>query len=129
MGHPVTHLSVAPPGLDMLGRSLPRADALGYLLPPLPGLGAEEGPRARTLRGWAGVGPFEVQYVVQVGDVNNDGKVLAKDLSAIFPKIPTNPANDQERADVNGDGKVLANDLSVVFPHIPSAPVPKPSGH
>jgi hypothetical protein len=79
--------------------------------------------------GWTGVGPFEVQYVVQVGDVNNDGKVLANDLSAVFPKIPTNPAGDQERADVNGDGKVLANDLSAVFPRIPSPPVPKPSGH
>ncbi len=79
--------------------------------------------------GWAGVAPFEVQYVVQVGDVNGDGKVLANDLSAIFPKIPTNPAGDQERADVNGDGKVLANDLSVVFPRIPSNTVPKPSGH
>ncbi len=79
--------------------------------------------------GWAGVGPFEAQYVVQVGDVNADGKVLANDLSAIFPKIPTNPAGDQERADVNGDGHVLANDLSAMFPRIPSAPVPKPSGH
>jgi hypothetical protein len=79
--------------------------------------------------GWASVGPFEVQYVVQVGDVNADGKVLANDLSAMFPKIPTPNAGDQERADVNGDGKVLANDLSVVFPRIPSNTVPKPSGH
>ncbi len=79
--------------------------------------------------GWAGVADFEVQYVVQVGDVNDDGKVLANDLSSIFPKIPTNPAEDQERADVNGDGQVLANDLSAVFPRIPSAPVPKPNGH
>ncbi len=79
--------------------------------------------------GWTGVAPFEIQYVVQVGDVNADGKVLANDLSAIFPKIPTNPAGDQERADVNGDSKVLANDLSAVFPRIPSNTVPKPSGH
>ncbi len=83
----------------------------------------------RNTGGWAGVAPFEVEYVVQVGDVNGDGKVLANDLSAIFPKIPTNPAGDQERADVNGDGQVLANDLSAVFPRIPSAPVPKPSRH
>jgi hypothetical protein len=41
--------------------------------------------------GWAGVGPFEVQYVVQVGDVNADGKVLANDLSVVFPHIPSAP--------------------------------------
>ncbi len=79
--------------------------------------------------GWTAASPFEVEYVLQIGDANADGKVLANDLSAIFPKIPTNPAGDQERADINGDAKVLANDLSVVFPRIPSNTVTKPTGH
>ncbi len=83
----------------------------------------------RNIGEWTGVTSFEIQYLVQMGDVNNDGKVLANDLSAIFPKIPTNPAGDQERADINGDAKVLANDLSAVFPRIPSNTVTKPSGH
>jgi hypothetical protein len=83
----------------------------------------------RNTGGWSAATNFEVQYVVQVGDANGDGKVLNSDLSAIFPRIPTLNASDQERADVNGDGNVLNNDLSTVFPRIPSLAVPKPSGH
>ncbi|MCK4659257.1 MAG: hypothetical protein KAV82_07010, partial [Phycisphaerae bacterium] len=83
----------------------------------------------RNIGGWAGVRSFTIQYMVQVGDVNNDGRVMANDLSPIFPMIPTAGASPTERCDINGDGRVMANDLSPVFPNIPSPPVPKPSGH
>jgi hypothetical protein len=83
----------------------------------------------RNTGGWTQALPFEVQYVVQVGDVSADGKVLAGDASAIYPKVPTLNAADNERADVTGDGKVLAGDASAVFPKIPSLIVAKPTGH
>ena len=41
--------SVAPPGLEVAGASEPRTGALGYTLPPLPGL-AERGAPAEVLR-------------------------------------------------------------------------------
>ncbi|MCK4659457.1 MAG: hypothetical protein KAV82_08035 [Phycisphaerae bacterium] len=78
---------------------------------------------------WANVQPFTLRYAVQVGDVNNDGRVMSNDLSPIFPMIPTAGASATERRDINGDGRVMSNDLSPVFPNIPSAPVPKPTGH
>ncbi|MCK4658637.1 MAG: right-handed parallel beta-helix repeat-containing protein [Phycisphaerae bacterium] len=83
----------------------------------------------RHVGGWAGMGSFTVQYMIQVGDVNNDGRVMANDLSPIFPMIPTAGASPTERCDINGDGRVMADDLSPVFPNIPSPSVPKPCGH
>ncbi|MCK4659638.1 MAG: hypothetical protein KAV82_08980, partial [Phycisphaerae bacterium] len=83
----------------------------------------------RNVGGWGGVESFTVQYMVQVGDVNNDGRVMANDLSPIFPMIQTAVASPTERCDINGDGRVKADDLSPVFPNIPSPPVPKPGGH
>ncbi len=78
---------------------------------------------------WANVQAFTVRYAVQVGDVNNDGRVMSNDLSPIFPKIPTAGAPATERCDINGDGRVMSNDLSPIFPKIPSNVVPKPTGH
>ncbi len=83
----------------------------------------------RHVGGWAGVESFTVQYMVQIGNVNNDGRVMANDLSPIFPMIPTAGASPTERCDINGDEQVMADDLSPVFPNIPSPSVPKPSGH
>jgi hypothetical protein len=79
--------------------------------------------------GWISVLPFELQYVVQVGDASDDARVLAYDVSVINTGIPTFAAPDDERRDINGDGRILAFDVSVTNSSIPSFPVPKPSGH
>ncbi|MCH7886198.1 MAG: hypothetical protein IIC01_13245 [Planctomycetes bacterium] len=78
---------------------------------------------------WSGVADFEVQYVVQVGDANNDVRVLFDDLGVINARIPTFDAEDDAREDINGDGKILFDDLSMANASIPSFPVDKPSGH
>ncbi|MCK4661193.1 MAG: hypothetical protein KAV82_16860 [Phycisphaerae bacterium] len=78
---------------------------------------------------WSATDNFILQYAVQVGDVNNNGRVTAADLSPIFGMIPTPDVHPTERCDVNGDGSVTAADLSPVFPKIPSLAVPKPSDH
>lgn len=82
-----------------------------------------------NLGGWAGVSPFDLLYVVQVGDANDDGRVLAFDVSVINTGIPNFAAHDDERRDINGDSRVLAFDVSVTNGSIPSFNVPKPSGH
>jgi hypothetical protein len=82
-----------------------------------------------NLGGWARVTPFELQYVVQVGDASDDGRVLAYDVSVINAGIPTFTAPDDERGDINGDGRVLAFDVSITNRSIPSFTVEKPSGH
>ena len=78
---------------------------------------------------WQSVERFFVHYVVQVGDVNNDGRVLNSDASMIYPLIPTLNAADDERADVNGDGRILSGDASIVYQHMPSLDPAKPIGH
>ena len=78
---------------------------------------------------WTGVSPFVVQYVVQVGDANNDGRVLNTDFGVINAAIPIFKAADDDRRDINGDGRVLNTDFGVTNSKIPSFPVPKPSGH
>jgi hypothetical protein len=83
----------------------------------------------RNLGAWSAAEDFAVPYAVMMGDVNADGRVSAGDASAIYPKIPTDPAPDDERADVDGDGKVLAADASATYAYVPSLPIPKPSGH
>ncbi len=74
-----------------LGFSPP--ESWGWRRPEDPGYASDPLASAASswIRGWVGVRPFEVQYVVPVGDVNNDGKVLANDLSAVFPRIPSPP--------------------------------------
>lgn len=78
---------------------------------------------------WSGVANFEVQYVVQVGDANDDVRVLFDDLSFINGSIPDFDADDDAREDINGDGRILFDDLGVANASIPSFPVAKPSGH
>ena len=81
--------------------------------------------------GWSVVpwGPGDVQYVVQVGDANSDGRVQFNDLSFINASIPTDPAADDAREDINGDARVQFNDLSAANSSIPSDTVAKPAGH
>jgi hypothetical protein len=43
----------------------------------------------RNVGGWAAAANFEVQYVVQVGDITGDGKVQAVDASAVYPRVPS----------------------------------------
>ncbi|MFH0982047.1 MAG: dockerin type I domain-containing protein [Planctomycetota bacterium] len=80
--------------------------------------------------GWTGVGPFEVQYVVLMGDVNDDGWVQNADASAVYPHVSFLPVPDDNPYDVNGDGYVQNADVSAIYPRISFLPKPpKPSGH
>ncbi len=83
----------------------------------------------RNTGAWAAVAPFTVQYVVQVGDANNDGRVLNTDFGLVNAAIPTFSAADDDRRDINGDGRILNTDFGVLNSKIPSFPVAKPSGH
>jgi hypothetical protein len=78
---------------------------------------------------WSGVANFTLQYVVQVGDANNDGRVLNTDIGVINAAIPSFSAADDDRRDINGDGRILNTDVGAANVNIPSFPVPKPSGH
>lgn len=78
---------------------------------------------------WPGVNEFTVQYVVEVGDVDNNGMVLNNDVGYINLIIPAFGVPDDDRRDIDGDGFVLNNDVSYVNLHIPSFKPPKPSGH
>ena len=77
---------------------------------------------------WSGVADFEVQYVVQVGDANNDGAVLNSDVLLINASVPCFSGCD-ERLDINGDGRILSLDVLIANANVPSFPVDKPSGH
>jgi len=83
----------------------------------------------RNTGAWTGVAPFTVQYVVQVGDANNDGRVLNTDFGVINAVIPIFSAADDDRRDINGDGRVLNTDFGVTNSKIPSFTVAKPEGH
>ena len=79
--------------------------------------------------GWLGGASFDVAYVVQVGDVSNDGAVLNLDAGLINGAIPEFVAADQDRRDIDGDGTILNDDVSTANFYIPSFQVPKPDGH
>ncbi len=83
----------------------------------------------RNTGGWTGVAPFTVQYVVQVGDANNDGRVLNTDFGWVNADIPTFSTADDDRRDINGDGRILNTDFGVLNSKIPSFHVAKPDGH
>ncbi len=79
--------------------------------------------------GWTGGGDFLVQYVVQVGDADNNGVVLNLDVGLVNAGIPNLGADDQDRRDIDGDATILNDDASTVNARIPSFRVLKPSGH
>lgn len=93
----------------------------------------------RNTGAWAGVEPFSVKLVVQVGDVSNDGRVLAADVSSINTCIPCANVNGGctavgcvepfVRREMNGDNRILAVDVSIANASIPSANVNIPAGH
>jgi hypothetical protein len=78
--------------------------------------------------GWAGVADFQVDYVVVVGDVSNDGFNDFSDLSAIFAN-QTGAAADDDPYDINADGFVDFSDLSAAFGFNGSFDPGKPSDH
>ena len=78
---------------------------------------------------WCGVAPFELHFVVQRGDANNDGRVMFNDLSYINTGNPTDPADDDDRRDIDGDGNIDDDDVTTANGYIPSDTVSKPSGH
>ena len=81
---------------------------------------------------WYGVsiGGAMVHLCVQMGDANNDGRVLPNDLSLINTAIPTFLAEPTDRRDINGDSRLLPNDLSLANTAVPTLSRPaKPAGH
>ncbi|MFH0982385.1 MAG: DNRLRE domain-containing protein [Planctomycetota bacterium] len=84
----------------------------------------------RNLGDWGLVAPFEVQYVVLMGDVDDDGFVKNADASAIYPRVSFLPKPDDYRWDVDGDGYCKNADASAIYPRVSFQPKPpKPSGH
>lgn len=78
--------------------------------------------------GWSGKAAFAVQYLVNVGDANNDALVTGADVSLINANISPLPQPDS-RCDVDGNGRVLGLDYSLANANIDPIAVPKPSGH
>ncbi len=72
---------------------------------------------------------FQVDYLVQFGDANNDCRVLFTDMGFINAQIPTTPALDDARRDINRDGSILFTDLGATNPRIPADCIVKPCGH
>ena len=84
----------------------------------------------RNTGGWTGVANFEVQYVVLMGDVDNNGFVQNLDAGAIYPNVSPLPKPDDYRYDVDGNGFCQNLDAGGVFPRVSPLPKPaKPSGH
>ncbi|MFH0981257.1 MAG: dockerin type I domain-containing protein, partial [Planctomycetota bacterium] len=118
--------------LESRSHITPRARALGYIPSPLPGLGRSATAVTAVARdgGWASVAPFEVQYVVMMGDVDNDGFVKNADASAVYAHVSFLPVPDDSRYDINGDGYVQNADASAIYPRVSFLRKPtKPSGH
>jgi len=83
----------------------------------------------RNTGGWAGVDPFRVDLVLQIGDANNNGRVQFSDLTTINTGVPTDPAADDDRRDINSDARIQFNDMTAANARIPSDTVTKPVGH
>jgi hypothetical protein len=84
----------------------------------------------RNLGDWPAADDFEVQYVVMMGDVNADGRVLALDASAVYAHVSPLPMADDCPWDVDGDGYVQELDAGALFPYVSPVPrPPRPSGH
>ena len=82
----------------------------------------------RNTGAWPGVLPFIIHYMVQMGDVDNDGHALLDDVEVIVGGLGL-PAEAGERRDVDGDQHVLFADISSVIPYSGNGPVEKPDGH
>ncbi len=81
----------------------------------------------RNTGDWAGVANFEVQYLVQRGDANNDKFVTSQDVSVIYGS-PEGSVADDSRYDINGDGTRNYDDVVLANSYF-SGFVAEPSGH
>ena len=52
------------------------------------------------------------------GDVNGDGKINNKDVTALFRAVTESTSLKPGSADVNADGKVNNKDVSLLFRHV-----------
>ncbi|MCP4591066.1 MAG: hypothetical protein GY842_09995, partial [bacterium] len=96
------------------------------LLPNTTWIGVYANPGA-----WSGVEGFLVHYMVQVGDVSNDGNVtFSADAGAIYAHVgETGVANDS-RLDMNGDHNItFSGDAGAVYGSVGATAVAKPLGH
>jgi hypothetical protein len=83
-----------------------------------------------NLGDWLAADPFEVQYVVMMGDVDADGRVLAGDASVVYAHVSVDPVTDDCPWDVDGDGYVQNLDAGALYPYVSPVPrPPKPGGH
>ena len=55
------------------------------------------------------------RLVGRIGDVNGDGKINAKDVTAIMKYLAVGAMVDHVLADINGDGKVNAKDVTALM--------------
>lgn len=84
----------------------------------------------RNTGAWTAVDVFHIDYIVQAGDANGDGRVLFNDLGAINTGVGCfSGCGDDNRFDINGDNRILFNDLGAANTFVGSFPVAKPSGH
>jgi len=84
----------------------------------------------RNVGNWPGVAPFEMHYLVQMGDCDGDKIVISLDVGCVNAGIPCFVnCGDDNRKDIDGDGRVLSLDVGVVNVHIGSFTVEKPTGH
>ena len=77
--------------------------------------------------GWSGVAPFEVDYRVIYGDVDNNGTTTGLDASDIWGN--RGPASDCSLYDIDGNGDITGLDASDAWGYRNSADPGKPDGH
>ncbi|MCP4593614.1 MAG: hypothetical protein GY842_22995, partial [bacterium] len=96
------------------------------LLPDTTWIGVYAEPGA-----WFGVQGFSMHYMVQAGDVNNDGNVnFSGDAGLVYAHVGETGVPDETRWDLNGDHNVnFSGDAGCVYLHVGATPVPKPTGH
>jgi hypothetical protein len=82
----------------------------------------------RSTGGWPGVNPFEVDYVVVIGDSDATSLNDFADLSFVFANL-TGVAADDNPSDVNSDTFVDFADISDAFGFNGSIAPLKPGGH
>lgn len=65
------------------------------------------------------VASFQYYAPYVLGDVNNDGKINARDMQRLYTHLNgTNPLDSTDAADVNRDGKVNARDMQRLYTHL-----------
>ena len=84
----------------------------------------------RNIGDWGGAAPFELHYLLQVGDADANMIVISLDVGAVNSGIPCFVnCGDDNRLDIDGDFRVISLDVGVINGHIGSFNVPKPTGH